>query len=176
MNLSESNDNSAVNRNRSSRGHEITADDHSNVNFPPPLIHFVGVISGFAMNGIYPIQTPQWVMLWWLGVGLVGVALTLAVMGFREFSIAGNPVPPNRRIEGMMTGGPFRYSRNPLYLALALLHAGIALLFGTVWLLLSLIPVLVVVRYYVIAREEAYLTRRFGPAYRDYQKRVNRWF
>ena len=59
---------------------------------------------------------------------------------------------------------------------MALLQAAIGLISGHAWVLIMLLPALAVVRYYVIAREEAYLTRRFGQAYLDYQARVRRWF
>lgn len=150
--------------------------DHADVNFPPPLIHAVGLIVALVLNQIYPLSLPQLGLLWWAGVTLTGFTFILASLSFRQFSFAENPVAPNQQIKGLMTSGPFRYTRNPLYLALALLHIGIALISGIAWLLLSLLPVLLIVRYYVIAREEAYLTRQFGQAYLEYQRRVHRWF
>lgn len=175
MRLAKSSDNKAIGRNRPAAVEDEKRDDHANVNFPPPLIHFIGVVAGLGIGEIYPLHTPQSALLWWLGVGLIAATLVLAGMGFREFALVGNPVPPNRQIAGLMTEGPFRFTRNPLYLALSLLHAGIALVVSSVWLLVSLIPVLIFVRYYVIAREEAYLMRRFGQVYLDYQRRVRRW-
>lgn len=74
-----------------------------------------------------------------------------------------------------MTTGPFRFTRNPLYLALALLHLGIACVSGLTWIMLSLPVAVLVVRYYAIRREEAYLTRRLGQAYLEYCGRVRRW-
>ncbi|MES9854701.1 MAG: isoprenylcysteine carboxylmethyltransferase family protein [Candidatus Thiodiazotropha sp. L084R] len=150
--------------------------DHAGVNFPPPLIHAVGLIAAVVLNQIYPLSLPQLGLLWWVGVTLTGFTFILASLSFRQFSLEENPVAPNQQIKGLMTSGPFRYTRNPLYLALALLHIGIALISGIAWLLMSLLPVLLIVRYYVIAREEAYLTRQFGQAYLEYQRRVHRWF
>jgi protein-S-isoprenylcysteine O-methyltransferase Ste14 len=75
----------------------------------------------------------------------------------------------------LVTEGPFRYSRNPIYLALTLLYVGVALLINALWILLLIVPVLLVIRYGVIAREEAYLTRKFGDTYRQYTARVQRW-
>ena len=74
-----------------------------------------------------------------------------------------------------MTGGPFRYSRNPLYLGLTLLYAGVALLIPSTWPLILLVPVLLVMRWGVIAREERYLAGKFGEPYRTYLTRVRRW-
>jgi protein-S-isoprenylcysteine O-methyltransferase Ste14 len=76
----------------------------------------------------------------------------------------------------LVTVGPFRYSRNPIYMALTLLDVGVALLINALWILLLVIPAVLVLRYGVIAREEAYLTRKFGDAYRQYTTQVRRWF
>ena len=148
--------------------------DHARVYFPPPLIHGAGIVFGIGLDALFPMtfSAPGSTGL---GGGLLIVALLIAAWGFRAFVHHHNPVAPHQPINGLMTGGPFRYTRNPLYLALALLHAGIGLVSGYVWMLLTLLPTLLIVRYYVIAREEAYLTRRFGAAYLDYQTRVRRW-
>ena len=74
-----------------------------------------------------------------------------------------------------MTGGPFRYSRNPLYLGLILLYAGIATAVDAVVVLVFLVPAVVVLYYGVIVREERYLERAFGEDYRSYKARVRRW-
>ncbi len=82
------------------------------------------------------------------------------------------------RIEGhtaIITGGPYAYTRNPLYVALALFHGAVAIAAGNVWALLLLAPALLVVRYFVIAREERYLEAKFGEEYLRYKARVRRW-
>jgi protein-S-isoprenylcysteine O-methyltransferase Ste14 len=75
----------------------------------------------------------------------------------------------------LVTEEPFRYSRNPIYVVLTLLYLGVAFLVNALWILLLVVPVLVVIRYGVIAREEAYLTRKFGDAYHQYTTQVRRW-
>jgi protein-S-isoprenylcysteine O-methyltransferase Ste14 len=75
----------------------------------------------------------------------------------------------------LVTGGPYRFSRNPMYLGLTLLACGIALIFGIAWALVLLVPVLVYTQVRVIAPEERYLERAFGDAYRTYRARVRRW-
>ncbi|MCB1877039.1 MAG: isoprenylcysteine carboxylmethyltransferase family protein [Chromatiales bacterium] len=156
-------------------GTQIAGEDHANVHFPPPLIHGVGVMSGLGLSYLYPLVLPKSSSLVWVGAGLLALALAIASSAFREFARSRNPVPPNRPIHGLMTAGPFRFTRNPLYLALACLHAGFGLVAGNAWVLLILVPSLLWVRYYVIVREEAYLTRRFGQPYLDYQAQVRRW-
>ena len=71
--------------------------------------------------------------------------------------------------------GPYRFTRNPIYLAMVLGLIGLAIAFNTLWLLLVPVPFALVTRYGVIAREEAYLDRKFGDVYRRYRSRVRRW-
>jgi protein-S-isoprenylcysteine O-methyltransferase Ste14 len=101
--------------------------------------------------------------------------LSLAFTAFRALSRAHTPVDPLKPTTALVTEGPFRYSRNPIYLALTLLYLGVALLINALWILLLVVPVLVVICYGVIAREEAYLARKFGDAYRQYTAQVRRW-
>ena len=75
----------------------------------------------------------------------------------------------------LVTEGPFRYSRNPIYVALTLLYLGVASLVNALWILLLVMPVLLIIRYGVIAREDVYLTWNFGEAYRQYMAQVQRW-
>jgi protein-S-isoprenylcysteine O-methyltransferase Ste14 len=75
----------------------------------------------------------------------------------------------------IVTKGPFRYSRNPLYVSLTLLYLGVALIINVLWIVLLVVPVLVVMQRGVIGREEAYLERKFGEKYLSYKARVRRW-
>jgi len=157
------------------KGTALAGVNHANVHLPPPVIHATGVIAGFVLYEYSAFKVPASLLLNGLGVILVLISMIIAGSVFRQFARSDNPVPPNQPINALMSSGPFRYTRNPLYLALALLHGGIGLVTGNVWILLTLPPVLLIVRYYVIAREEAYLARRFGQNYLDYQARVRRW-
>ncbi len=82
---------------------------------------------------------------------------------------------PWRASSALVTSGPYRFTRNPMYLGMASLYAGIALAFGLLWSLALLLAVLVVIDRGVIAREERYLERRFGDEYRIYKQQVRRW-
>lgn len=73
------------------------------------------------------------------------------------------------------TAGPYRITRNPMYLALSLLYLGIGLMTGGIWVLGLIIPAVVTMNLGVIAREERYLERKFGPAYLSYKTSVRRW-
>jgi protein-S-isoprenylcysteine O-methyltransferase Ste14 len=103
------------------------------------------------------------------------VSLPLALTALRVLSRAHTPVDPTKPTTALVTEGPFRYSRNPIYVALTLLYLGGAFLVNALWILLLVVPALVVLRYGVIAREEAYLARKFGTAYHQYTAQVRRW-
>jgi hypothetical protein len=103
------------------------------------------------------------------------VSLPLAGATLRVLSRAPPPVDPRRPTTALVTAGPCRYSRNPIYLALTLLSLGVAFLVNALWILLLVVPALLVIRYGVIAREEAYLTQTCGDAYRQYTAQGRRW-
>jgi protein-S-isoprenylcysteine O-methyltransferase Ste14 len=88
---------------------------------------------------------------------------------------AGTNIRPDQPTLALVTDGAFRFSRNPLYLAAAGLYVGVALLVHALWPLVLLIPMLAVLQWGVVAREERYLEAKFGDAYRAYKARVRRW-
>ena len=110
-----------------------------------------------------------------IGVGLVVAGVLVGIIGFQQFRKAGTNVPPHLPTTALVADGIYRYSRNPLYIAQALIYAGIAVGADSLWALAFLVPTLVVIRYGVIAREEAYLERKFGDAYRRCKSAVRRW-
>jgi protein-S-isoprenylcysteine O-methyltransferase Ste14 len=99
----------------------------------------------------------------------------LAGWAFARFIRAGTNIPTNRPTTALVTAGPYRFSRNPIYIALTLLYLGIALAVDSAWIAGLIVPVLIAIRYGVIAREESFLEQKFGAAYRDYKARVRRW-
>ncbi len=109
------------------------------------------------------------------GTALLAVGILLLTSGVRTTRRAGAPINPTRAAHTLITAGPFRFTRNPLYLSLAVIYSGIALLLGALWALLALPFTLLVVSKGVIAPEERYLDATFGEAYRRYQARVRRW-
>ena len=101
----------------------------------------------------------------------------VALMGWASSVMKrqGTTVIPWVQVDALVTSGPFAISRNPIYLGDALVYLGITVAFGSWWPVLGLPVAVVVMRRYVIDREEAYLTERFGPAYTTYAGRVRRW-
>lgn len=93
-----------------------------------------------------------------------------------RFAKAGTPMVPVKPATALVTDGPFRYSRNPMYVSLTLGYLGVTLLMNSFWPLVLLPTVLLTLRFWVIAREEAHLTEVFGDGYAAYCRRVRRWF
>jgi protein-S-isoprenylcysteine O-methyltransferase Ste14 len=103
------------------------------------------------------------------------LALALFAWAVVTMTRAGTNVPTNRPSTTIVESGPYRLTRNPIYVGMFLGLIGLGLAFDNLWLLLVLVPFALVIRYGVVAREEAYLERKFGDAYRGYRARVRRW-
>jgi protein-S-isoprenylcysteine O-methyltransferase Ste14 len=144
----------------------------------PPLIFLAALVLGFIADRLLPLPfpAPGIELVWWvIGASLILLGLALLVAGIRNFSRAGTPVPGNQPTRALATTGVHGWSRNPIYLGMFLLYAGIGVATGSPWILILVLPLAITIRYGVVAREEAYLERRFGDAYRDYKARVPRW-
>jgi protein-S-isoprenylcysteine O-methyltransferase Ste14 len=102
-------------------------------------------------------------------------AVAIAIWGRRTMQAAGTNMSPLRPTTAVVTTGPFRFSRNPLYLALTLLYFGLTLAFNTWWGIVVLIPLLIIMHRGVVLREERYLEQKFGETYRKYRSTVRRY-
>jgi protein-S-isoprenylcysteine O-methyltransferase Ste14 len=153
--------------------------DSSGVRILPPVIYLAGLAAGFFLQRAWPvpigpptvepaIRTGGWVLL--------VIWLFLSIWAIATFRRAGTTPNPTRPTTTLALGGPYRWTRNPMYLAFALMQAGAALIANALWPLVWLLPVLLVIRLHVIGREERYLERKFGEDYRAYKRRVRRWF
>jgi protein-S-isoprenylcysteine O-methyltransferase Ste14 len=150
--------------------------DTPGIVMPPPLVFLVALAAGFLLDWAVPVNSDLAaapVRVGGLALVVLGAALMFA--GLRTFVRAGTAFRPDQPATRLLTAGPFRYTRNPLYVALTLVYLGIALAAARVWPMATLVPALVVIRYRVITREEAYLEGKFGDAYRNYKNRVRRW-
>ncbi len=110
-----------------------------------------------------------------VGGALLAAGLILAGWAASTFFRAGTHIEVYRPATALVTKGPYRFSRNPIYVGMAVGHVGAAILANSIWALLMLLPALALIRYGVIAREEEYLERRFGEAYQRYMNTVRRW-
>ncbi|MGQ0589776.1 MAG: methyltransferase family protein [Sphingosinicella sp.] len=153
----------------------MTDEDGPGVFVPPPLLFGVAVAAGVLLDGnalewrhvTHPSQYAG------VAVALAGAALIAICLGlFRRFRTRPEPWEPD---QVLIRTGIYRFSRNPMYLGMALLCLGIAMFFESIVAFVLLAVTLVVIDRYVIAREEAYLTRQFGADYEAYRSKVRRW-
>jgi protein-S-isoprenylcysteine O-methyltransferase Ste14 len=112
-----------------------------------------------------------------LPVALICGGLWLVLDGgaMLRFRRAGTSMVPLNPSTALVVSGPYRFTRNPMYLGMAFLYVGLAFALGVIWALFLLPLVIAAVDQLVIAREEAYLVRKFGQPYCDYMARVRRW-
>jgi protein-S-isoprenylcysteine O-methyltransferase Ste14 len=102
-------------------------------------------------------------------------AVGLFVAAVRTFRAAGTPIPGNRPTTAIVRTGPYRLSRNPIYLAFSLFQLGLSVWVNSLGLLITLIPAVLLMALVVIPREERYLDVRFPAEYSSYRASVRRW-
>jgi protein-S-isoprenylcysteine O-methyltransferase Ste14 len=141
----------------------------------PPLVYLGAVALGLVIHLLWParlippsVSTP-------IGAVLTLVAVALFVFAVRTFRAAGTPIPGSRPTTTIVGTGPYRFSRNPIYLAFSLLQLGLAFWVNSLGVLLTLIPAVALMSLVVIPREERYLEARFPSEYLAYKASVRRW-
>jgi len=151
------------------------ASDVAGVPVPPPLIYIGGLAAAGVAEYVKPTTGPPWPISLSIAVAGVLAFVALASAAVTRFRRAGTTENPFRPSTALVVDGPFRITRNPMYLGMAALFVGLAFLLGLMWALLILPIVLIAVDRLIIAREEPYLERKFGQDYVEYKKRVRRW-
>jgi len=152
--------------------------DSAGVRFPPPLLFVGALVVGWAAGrliGQPGVPLHNWGLvrdLGWIAI-VAGFAIMLSANGL--FRKAGTDVKPWKAATTLVTDGVYRWTRNPMYLGMSLAYLGFAIVLDSLLALILFVPVFVIVTREVIEREEAYLTARFGDAYRDYRANVRRW-
>lgn len=144
----------------------------------PPLLFLAALLIGLILDRLLllPFPAPGGDLVHRItGGSLILIGLALFLAGVRSFLRAGTPIPTNRPTSALVTTGINGWTRNPIYLGMFLVYGGIGLAARNSWILILALPLAIVIRYGVVSREEAYLERRFGDAYRDYRARVRRW-
>jgi protein-S-isoprenylcysteine O-methyltransferase Ste14 len=142
----------------------------------PPLAWALAVIAGLVLDWLAPLPfLPEDWPAGLLGAVVFVLALALAIWAIDTMTRAGTNVPTNRPTIAIVESGPYRFTRNPIYLGMFGGLIGLGIAFDNPWLLLLMALFALVIRYGVVAREEAYLERMFGDAYRGYRRRVRRW-
>jgi protein-S-isoprenylcysteine O-methyltransferase Ste14 len=113
--------------------------------------------------------------LWLLGPLFTFCAVLLFLLSFREFRAAGTSVRGSEPTKAIVRTGPYRFSRNPIYLSFILLVLGLAGWLNDLWLLVTLVPAVGFIAVVVIPREERFIERNFHDQYSSYKATVRRW-
>jgi protein-S-isoprenylcysteine O-methyltransferase Ste14 len=157
---------------------EVTDTGTAGVIARPPLLFLAALLVGFVLDRLLRLPFPVRgidLVPWIISGLLILVGLALFAAGIRNFSRAATPVPTNEPTRVLVTAGIHGWTRNPIYLGMFLIYGGIGVAAQNTWILVLTLPLAILIRYGVVAREEAYLERRFGNAYLDYRQRVRRW-
>ena len=140
----------------------------------PPIVFLCAILLGIAVNRAWPLHfvSPS-VRL--LGPLVTAFAVVLFLLSYREFRAAGTPVRGSERTNTIVRTGPYRFSRNPIYVAFILFVLGLSVWLNNLWLLVTLVPAVGIIAMVVIPREERFLGRNFNDQYSSYKDRVRRW-
>jgi len=160
------------------RAEETKKDSPGVIVFPPALLigtMLLGIALGkFRPWPIYSASAPLFsirivaAVMGLLGVGLMAWGRTTMVR-------AGTNVPPHKPTLAIVTAGPFRFTRNPLYVGGTLIYIALTMAMGSAWLLGLFVPMILLLRWGIILREERYLAEKFGEVYLAYKATVRRW-
>lgn len=151
-------------------------EDHPGVIAFPPLIWLAGAIISGLLHFFFP-----WRMMMNYGIAFAVaiawalLAPSLAIAAMRVMKAAGTNVDPAKPALTIVRSGPYRFTRNPMYLALCLLQVGLGFLLDDWITLLFVIPLALLLHYGVILREEKYLAAKFGEPYLELKRAVRRW-
>jgi protein-S-isoprenylcysteine O-methyltransferase Ste14 len=144
----------------------------------PPLLFLTALLLGLVLDRLLPVPfpVPGIDLIRWIIAGfLILIGLALFAAGGRNFLRARTPLPTSQPTRALVTTGIHGWTRNPIYLGMFLVYGGIGIAAPSTWTLILTLPLAIAIRYGVVAREEAYLERRFGDAYRKYTACVRRW-
>jgi protein-S-isoprenylcysteine O-methyltransferase Ste14 len=151
-------------------------EDHADVRILPPLLFLGSIGLGVLVQLALPFRFAEESALR-VPAGLLAVAVGVAAIAWPMVWMRRTRQDPDPRKPSpeLILGGPFRWSRNPIYLGMTLIQLGVGIALGNGWVVLLLAPTLAILQREVIAKEEAYLSRRFGDAYGAYRSSVRRW-
>ena len=154
----------------------LPSEDHADVHILPPLLFLgsiaLGVLLQLAVGLRFATQSGLRVPL---GLALVALGVISGAWAIRWIRRTKQDPDPRKPTPELIAGGPFRFSRNPIYVGMTLIQTGVGVALGNLWILLLLVPTLVILVRGVIEKEEAYLERKFGDSYTRYRASVRRW-
>ena len=149
--------------------------DVARVIAPPPLIFFGALVLGLLLSLIFPSTLLPGALPWIIGMPLIAIGILLLASALVAMARAHTSPDISEPTRALVVSGPFRFTRNPIYVSFTLIYTGIAIAFNSLWAFVLMPLVLLAIDRGVIAREEKYLARRFGDEYLQYKARVQRW-
>ena len=149
--------------------------DHPGVIALPPLIYLAFLLTGLALDYLWPFAVLPDRVQFTAGFAVMALGGLIVAFTFPQFRKARTNFSPFKPTTALIIGGLFRFSRNPAYLSLSLLYTGIGITADNLWMLGLLVPIHMVMHYGVISREERYLESKFGEEYLRYMASVRRW-
>lgn len=150
--------------------------DNPGVAVLPPFLFGGTFLAVLLLQFLWPLRLLPYATAFWIGLALVVISLAIGSWGRQTMHAAQTPISPLKPSIHLVESGPFRYSRNPVYLAITLLYIGATFLLNSWWGVILLLPMLIVLHFGVVRREERYLESKFGEAYLVYRSRVRRYF
>ena len=159
-------------------GQQVSETETAGVIARPPFLYLGALLLGLVLDYLAPLPfalagyAPT---RWIAGGALILAGLAVMTAGARNFTRAGTPVRGYKPTQALVTTGVHGWSRNPIYVGMFLIYAGVGVAVQSPWIMILIVPLAITIRFGVVAREEAYLERRFGDAYQAYKARVRRW-
>lgn len=144
----------------------------------PPIVYLIAAVAAIVASLYYPLPwlpSPLSELMSAAGLVVIAGAVVIEYTAMKTLREGNTTVMPTKRTDHLMTGGPYSFTRNPIYLGNTMLVLGAGLLFGALWFLPAAILAAFATTKLAIEREEKHLEHRFGKAFRDYSKKVRRW-
>lgn len=149
--------------------------DHAYVRIHPPVLLLMNIVGAFLLNWLLPLPFVFSSALEWTGYILVFVGLGFAFSAVSQFGKMHTTLDPHGSVSAIVTSGPYRFSRNPIYLGFVFTLIGLPLALGNYWGVLLSPLLMILMAQLVIKHEEAYLEEKFKDVYTSYKSRVRRW-
>lgn len=149
--------------------------DRPQVKFPPPVFYLAMILLGYGLDQWLPWHWQAGFLSRWQGIALVGTGLMLVLWASTCFRRHQTTILPHKASSRIIQDGPFRLSRNPIYLAFTLIQIGAGIALGNIWILGLVYPTIRIMNQHVIEKEEAFLKQAFGDEYVGYLATVRRW-
>ncbi len=147
---------------------------HKNFFQTSDFILYSNLILSLALEYFYP--THLWINYnIFFGIIILLTAWVIIYKSKKEFKKYKQKSGPNNDIKEIINTGIYKYSRNPIYLAIIILNVGLSLIFNSVWILIDTLFIAILLNHFLIKKEEKFLENEFGTLYKEYKKKVKRW-